>query len=144
MKLKSKNPINIEIGQEIPQFKVKIEKKVYGKYNRLIHEINPLHLNLNYAKKLGFDNIVIAGNFLFSFITKWIIDWVDDIKLIKSITMTFEKPVYIDEEIVYKGKIVEIQNVGNKKIIICKYLVEKLNGETVMNGIINLIFINNK
>lgn len=144
MKLKSKNPINIEIGQEIPQFKVKIEKKVYGKYNRLIHEINPLHLNLNYAKKLGFDNIVIAGNFLFSFITKWIIDWVDDIKLIKSITMTFEKPVYIDEEIVYKGKIVEIQNVGNKKIIICKYLVEKLSGETVMNGIINLIFINNK
>lgn len=144
MKLKSKNPINIEIGQEIPQFKVKIEKKVYGKYNRLIHEINPLHLNLNYAKKLGFDNIVIAGNFLFSFITKWIIDWVDDIKLIKSITMQFEKPVYIDEEIVYKGKIVEIQNVGNKKIIICKYLVEKLSGETVMNGIINLIFINNK
>ncbi len=144
MKLKSKNPINIEIGQEIPPFKVKIEKKVYGKYNRLIHEINPLHLNLNYAKKLGFDNIVIAGNFLFSFITKWIIDWVDDIKLIKSITMQFEKPVYIDEEIVYKGKIVEIQNVGNKKIIICKYLVEKLSGETVMNGIINLIFINNK
>ncbi|GAG63566.1 unnamed protein product [marine sediment metagenome] len=110
MKLKSKNPINIEIGQEIPPFKVKIEKKVYGKYNRLIHEINPLHLNLNYAKKLGFDNIVIAGNFLFSFITKWIIDWVDDIKLIKSITMQFEKPVYIDEEIVYKGKIAEIRN----------------------------------
>lgn len=27
MKLKSKNPINIEIGQEIPPFKVKIEKK---------------------------------------------------------------------------------------------------------------------
>ncbi len=144
MKLKSKNPINFEIGQKIPPFKVKIEKKVYGKYNRLIHEINPLHFNLNYAKKLGFDNIVIAGNFLFSFITKWIIDWVDDIKLIKNISMQFGKPVYIDEEIVCKGKIVEIQNVGNKKIIICKYLVEKLSGETVMNGIINLIFINNK
>jgi len=90
---------------------------------------------------LGFDNIVIAGNFLFSFITKWIIDWVDDIKLIKNITMQFGKPVYIDEEIVYKGKIVEIQNVGNKKIVMCEYLVEKLNRETVMNGIIKLDFL---
>lgn len=137
--MKRINPNNIEIGQKIPPIKAKIEKKVYGKYNRLIHEINPLHFNLKYAQKLSFDNIVIAGNFLFSFITKWIIDWVDDIKLIKNITMQFGKPVYIDEEIVYKGKIVEIQNVGNKKIIICKYLVEKLSGEIVMNGIIKLI-----
>lgn len=140
MKLKSKNPINIEIGQEIPPFKVKIEKKVYGKYNRLIHEINPLHLNLNYAKKLGFDNIVVAGNFLFSYISKWIINWIDDINVISKISIKFGEPVYIDEEIVHKGKVVEIQNLENKKIVICEYLVEKLNRETVMNGIIKLDF----
>ena len=141
MKLKRINPNNIEIDQEIPPFKVKIEKKVYGKYNRLIHEINPLHFNLKYAQKLGFDNIVIAGNFLFSFITKWIINWIDDINVISKISIKFGKPVYINEEIVHKGKVVEIQNLDNKKIVMCEYLVEKLNRETVMNGIIKLDFL---
>ena len=141
MKVKKMNLNNIEIGQEIPPFKVKIEKKVYGKYNRLIHEINPLHFNLNYAKKLGFDNIVVAGNFLFSYISKWIINWIDDINVISKISIKFGEPVYLDEEIVHKGKVVEIQNLENKKIVMCEYLVEKLNRETVMNGIIKLDFL---
>ena len=141
MKLKRINPNSNEIGQKIPPFKIKIEKKAYGKYNRLIHEINPLHFNLNYAKKLGFYNIVVAGNFLFSYISKWIINWIDDINVISKISIKFGEPVYIDEEIVHKGKVVEIQNLENKKIVMCEYLVEKLNRERVMNGIIKLDFL---
>lgn len=142
MKLKRLNPSNIEIGQEIPPFKVKIESKSYKKYNRLIHEMNPLHKNTEYAQNLGFDNIVVAGNFLFSYISKWIISWVGEINAVKKITVKFGNPVYIDENLIHKGKIIEIQDKNNQKLIFCEYQVEKFNGEKVMNGVIKLTFSN--
>lgn len=142
MKLKRLNPSNIEIGQNIPPFKVKIESRSYKKYNRMIHEINPLHKNLDFAQNLGFDNIVVAGNFLYSYISKWIISWVGEINAVNKITVKFESPVYIDETIIHKGKIIEIQDKNNQKLISCEYQVEKLNGEKVMNGVIRLIISN--
>ncbi len=73
--------IDFVIGQAIPSSKVKIDKKSYKSYNRLIGEINPIHLSKKYAQNLGFDDIVVAGNFLFSIVNKWIINWIQDVKI---------------------------------------------------------------
>jgi len=108
----------LEIGQEIPSFKVKMEKKTYKQYNKLAKEINPMHLSKLYVHRLGYDDILIAGNFLFSFIPKWIINWIEgNINALSSITIKFENPVYIDDEIVLKGNILEIRDEEKKKIL---------------------------
>ncbi|MFX1394156.1 MAG: MaoC/PaaZ C-terminal domain-containing protein [Promethearchaeota archaeon] len=125
----------IKIGQKIPPLKVKVEKKTYKQYNKLIKEINPMHLNKIYVQRLGYNDVLIAGNFLFSFIPKWIIYWIDsNIKALNNITVKFENPVYPDDEIVFKGKITDIKTDNNKKIVNCEYHAEKLNGNRVMNG----------
>ena len=61
---------DVKIGQEIPPLKVKVERKTYRKYNRLIKEINPMHLSKIYVQKLGYDDVLVAGNFLYSYIPK--------------------------------------------------------------------------
>jgi len=142
MKLRRINLKKIEIGQKIPPLRVKIESKSYKKYNRLIHEINPLHKSTEFAQNLGFDNIIVAGNFLFSYISKWIISWIDEINAVKKITVKFGNPVYIDENLIHQGKVIEIHVKNNQKLITCEYEVVKLNGEKAMNGIIELIFSN--
>jgi len=126
------------IGQVIPSSKVKIDKKTYKSYNRLIGEINPIHLSKKYAQNLGFDDIVVAGNYLFSIINKWIVDWIKDVKIFKKISIKFENPVYPDDEITFLGKISNIDNSENEKIIICNFKVKKSNTIEVMNGTIEL------
>ena len=84
----------LKIGHEIPPLKVKVDAKNYRRYNRMIQEVNPIHMSKLYAQKIGFEDIVIAGNFLFTYIPKWIIEWTGDIKVIKKITIKFENPVY--------------------------------------------------
>ena len=126
------------IGQVIPSSKVKIDKKTYKSYNRLIGEINPIHLSKKYAQNLGFDDIVVAGNFLFSIVNKWIVDWIKDVKIFKKISIKFENPVYPDDEITFLGKISNIDNSENEKIIICNFKVKKSNTIEVMNGTIEL------
>ncbi|MFX0186907.1 MAG: MaoC family dehydratase [Candidatus Hodarchaeota archaeon] len=131
----------IKIGQLIPPLNVKVDKKTYKQYNRLIGEINPMHLSKIYVQRLGYNDVLVAGNFLFSFIPKWIIDWIDsNIKALSNITVKFENPVYPDDVIVFKGKISDIKTKNNKKIVDCEYQAEKLGGDKVMSGKIKLNF----
>ena len=132
------NPDDLKVGQEIPAYQVNVEYQNYRKYNRLVKEINPIHFNKKYAQKLGFNTIVVAGNFLFTYIPKWIIDWVGDVNAIKKITVKFENPVYINDEIIHKGKIVDIKEEDGQKIVECDYHVEKTSGEKTYFGIIIL------
>ena len=140
-----KSKINdIVIGQAIPSSKVKIDKKSYKSYNRLIGEINPIHLSKKYAQNLGFDDIVVAGNYLFSIVNKWIVDWIKDVKIFKKISIRFENPVYPDDEITFFGNVSNIDNIKNEKIIICNYQGKKNKNVEVMNGTIELKINSNK
>ena len=82
--------------------------------------------------KLGYDGIVVAGNFLFTYIPKWAIDWCGDATAIKKIDVKFDNPVYLDDTIVHKGKIINIDE--EKRLIECQYEVEKTNGERSSYG----------
>lgn len=131
----------IKVGDQIPEYSVFIDEKMYKKYNRLVGEINPLHFNKNYAKKLGFEDIVVAGNFTFGYIPKWIIDWTGDIACIDQISVYFEKPVFINDQIKHKGKVTKIDVKNDKKFIDCSFTVEKTVGnEIVTRGYIQLSF----
>jgi len=123
-------------GIELPPFKIKVEAQKYRKYNRLIKEINPIHFNKKYAQNLGFDSIVVAGNFLFTYIPKWLIDWIGDARIIKRITINFQHPIYADDVIIHKGKIVKIIEKNNRKVAECEYIVQKENGQKTANGTI--------
>ncbi|MHA1147249.1 MAG: MaoC/PaaZ C-terminal domain-containing protein [Promethearchaeota archaeon] len=134
------DPEKVVVDQKIPPFRVHVARIIYRKYNRIIKEINPIHINKNYAQKLGYEDIVVAGNFLFTYIPKWILEWVKDPKLLKKVTIRFENPVYIDEEIIHKGKIVEIDEDNLEKKIKCEYTIEKPNGLRTSYGEVFLIY----
>jgi acyl dehydratase len=138
------NKINLEsikVGDQMPIYSVIIDEKMYRKYNRLVNEINPLHFNKKYAQKLGFEDIVVAGNFTFGYIPKWIIDWTRDLGCIDQISVYFEKPVFINDQITHKGRVIKIDVKNDKKFIECSFTVEKtIDNEIVTRGYIQLSF----
>ena len=133
---------NMKIGQELPPLTLRVERKTYKKYNRLIKEINPMHLSKSYVQKLGYDDVLVAGNFLYSYIPKWIINWIgsENVETIKNINVKFENPVYPDDAIIMHGKIVNVEKKNEKKIIECEFNVRKPDAERVFSGNIKLVF----
>ena len=129
-----------EVGQELPPYKVIITKKIYRKYNFLIREINPIHFNTKYAQKMGYDDVIVAGNFLYSYIPKWILDWIGDIKAINKISVKFGNPVYLEDELIHSGKVTEVKNENGKKSVVCEFQVTKVNGEFSLGGTVQLFF----
>lgn len=131
---------NLQLGTVLPQFKVIITKQIYRKYNFLIREINPIHTNKKYAQNLGYKDVLVAGNFLYSYVPKWIIGWIGKGKNINRIKIKFGKPVYLEEELVFDGKIVSIENKNGEKFVEYEFIVNKSSGDFVMNGSVVLQF----
>ena len=81
---------------------------------------------------------MISKYYLFTYIPKWIIDWLGVGDAIKNISVNFDTPVYPEDVIIHKGKVTEIINSGNQTFIKCVFRVEKSTGEKSSDGIITL------
>ena len=120
---------NINEGDEIPSLSITFSHERNKQYCRLEHEINPLHFNADYARKLGYRDIVIAGLFTASFFPKTIKDWLGPHIFIERVQVKFENPAYINETVTYKGK-VKKKLVKNKlQMIECDVWSENPQGE---------------
>ena len=89
---------------------------------------------------MGYEDVIVAGNFLYSYIPKWILDWIGDIKAINKISVKFGNPVYLEDELIHNGKIIEVKNENGKKVVVCEFQVIKVNGEFALGGTIQLLF----
>ncbi len=100
---------DIKIGDEIPPLKIKLTPEKNKFYNRLVKEINPLHFNVDYAKGLGYKDIVVAGVFTSSFFVKLITDWIGEYK-IKEFEIFFYDPAYLNDELTHEGRVIMKEN----------------------------------
>lgn len=119
---------NIKNEDRILSYKVKMDRKTYFEYNKLVSEINPLHFDKKYAQQLGFKNIVVAGVYTFSFIPKMITEWIGEPDNIQSIEIKYNKPIYIEDIITYYGTVKRKYVKDNKIFIDCEITVENVEG----------------
>jgi len=126
---------NIKVGAEITPLSVRMDKKNYKLYNRMVKEINPLHFNKNYAKSLGFEDIVIAGVFTYSFFPKILVDWSQDPTSLKKITVRFNAPAYPGDIITHKGVIIKKYKQADEKLIECEVWAENQKGEKLTTAV---------
>jgi len=131
---------NINENDEITPLKITMDKNNYKLYNRLITEINPLHFNKNYAKSLGFKDIVIAGLYTYSFFPKMLVDWTNDPNCLKKIEIRFRKPAYPEDVITHRGLIKKKYIINNEKLVDCEIWAENQNGEKLTTAIATLSF----
>lgn len=124
----------IREGDSIPPIKVKMDRKTYFEYNKLVHEINPLHFIQDYARRLGFKDIVVAGVYTFSFIPRLIAEWIGAPGALRKMEVKFIKPMYIEDEVTYGGVVKKkyVSDEGN--FVECEISVENADGEKLIEA----------
>ena len=124
---------DINIGDKIPPLKIKLTSEKNKLYNRLVKEINPLHFNPDYAKGLGYKDIVIAGVFTSSFFVKLITDWIGEHK-ITDYEIFFHDPAYLNDELIHEGKVISKEN----NVIQCETWSKNQLGEKLATAKFNI------
>ncbi len=125
---------NAEIGQQLESFSITIDWNMYKKYNRLVHEINPLHFNEKYAQKLGYKTIVVAGVFTASFFLRPLLKWIEDPISILNYEIRFHNPVYLGDTISHHTSIKKKYKKGGKSYIEFEVRVENQEKKKVTTG----------
>jgi acyl dehydratase len=135
--LKSEEKVSFEgirEGDEVPPLRVKMDKKKYLTYSKMVNEINPLHFDENYAKSLGFRTILVAGVYTYSFLPKMLTDWLRNLYCVKSLEIKYISPIYVEDEIVNRGVVKRKYNENGEKTVECEVWVENQERKKVTEG----------
>ena len=131
---------NIEIGLE-ESFEVKMDASKMDKFLDISNDINPLHVDSNYAEKKGFPSRVVYGLLTSSFYSTLVgVHLPGKYSILQGIDIQFSKPVYIGDTLKISGKVSYI-NEAYKQIEIRAFIInqnnEKVSKATIKTGILD-------
>lgn len=131
---------DIEIGLG-ESFEVKIDASKMDKFLDISNDINPLHVDNNYAKKKGFPNRVVYGLLTSSFYSTLVGVYLPGkYCILQGIDIQFSKPVYIGDALKITGKVNYINEVYKQieiKAFITNQNNEKVSKATIKTGVID-------
>ena len=131
---------DIEIGLE-ESFEVRIDASMMDKFLDISNDINPLHVDSNYAKEKGFPGRVVYGLLTSSFYSTLVgVHLPGKHCILQGIDIQFSKPVYIGDALKISGKVSYI-NEAYKQIEIRAFITnqnnEKVSKATIKTGVLD-------
>jgi 3-hydroxybutyryl-CoA dehydratase len=98
---------DISIGQQ-ESFMIKITESMVEKFSKLSGDLNPLHMDNEFAESSSFKKRIVHGMLLASFFSQLIgMKLPGKNSLYFSQTLNFRSPCYIDDEIEVVGEVTE-------------------------------------
>lgn len=131
---------DIEIGLE-ESFEATIDESKMDKFLDISNDINPLHIDSDYAKEKGFANRVVYGLLTSSFYSTLVgVHLPGKYCILQGIDIQFSKPVYIDDTLKISGKVSYINEAYKRieiKAIITNQENKKVSKATIKVGVID-------
>jgi len=95
----------IEKAQNL-EVKYKVTPKVYESFQNMCNDMNPLHTDLSFAQKKGFNKCVMYGNILNGFISHFVgMAMPSPDVMIQTQDIQFRRPVFLNDDILLVSSI---------------------------------------
>ena len=108
---------SLKVGDEIPVLKVPpVSRHTLALYCGASGDHNPIHVDLDYAKSAGLDDVIAHGMLSAGYLARMLTDWVPQ-SAIKSINNRFTVMTHIGDSVTCTGKVVEKFEKGNEKLV---------------------------
>ncbi len=99
---------DVKVGDEIPARSKVVKREEVKAYADASGDQNPLHQDDSFARSVGFPGIIAHGMFTMAHLTKALTDWLGDPGALKQMKVQFRAVVFMDEEMVAKGRIEQL------------------------------------
>ena len=125
---------------EIPPLKIDFTSARNRAYCDFVNEINPLHFDQEYARALGYRDIVVAGIFTGSLFPKLVTDWLGGQAFVERMEVKFESPAYVNDTVTYRGKVGKKAVEEGAKRLECRVWSENAAGKRLASATLVLRF----
>ena len=108
---------SLKVGDEIPALKIPpVSRHTLALYCGASGDHNPIHVDLDYAKSAGLDDVIAHGMLSAGYLARMLTDWVPQ-SSIRSINNRFTAMTHIGDSVTCTGKVVEKFEKGNEKLV---------------------------
>ena len=108
---------SLKVGDEIPALKITpVSRHTLALYCGASGDHNPIHVDLDYAKSAGLDDVIAHGMLSAGYLARMLTDWVPQ-STIRSMNNRFTAMTYIGDRVTCTGKVVEKIEKGNEKLV---------------------------
>ena len=122
------------MGYEIPETIIgPFNQNDLVKYAKASGDFNPIHLDIEFAKTIGLDNIIVHGMLIMAHLGKSIANS-NSVSSLKHFGVQFCSITKLEERLICKGEVSKIEKNNQKKIITLKLKVLNLPGEVKILG----------
>ena len=108
---------SLKVGDEIPALKIPpVSRHTLALYCGASGDHNPIHVDLDYAKSAGMDDVIAHGMLSAGYLARMLTDWVPQ-SAIRSINNRFTAMTHVEDSVTCTGKVVEKFEKGNEKLV---------------------------
>ncbi|ARD46910.1 MaoC/PaaZ C-terminal domain-containing protein [Sporosarcina sp. P33] len=117
-----------------PMVKPPITKVQLAQYAGASGDFNPLHLDDEFAKKIGMDGVIAHGMLIMGFLGEYVMKIAGKEAKVSAIKMRFGKMTVPGDEIRCTGTVERIYEEDGKRCIALDLTAEKISGGAVGSG----------
>jgi len=122
------------VGYEIPETNIgPFNQNDLVKYAKASGDFNPIHLDKEYAKTMGLDDVIAHGMLIMANLGSNIANS-NSVSFLKHFSVQFCSITRLEEKLVCRGEVSKIEKNNQKKIITLKLKVLNLTGEVKILG----------
>ena len=108
---------SLKVGDEIPALNIPpVSRHTLALYCGASGDHNPIHVDLDYAKSAGLDDVIAHGMLSAGYLARMLTDWVPQ-SAIRSINNRFTAMTHVEDSVTCTGKVVEKFEKGNEKLV---------------------------
>lgn len=126
----------IKQDDSIPALSKAITQDRINKWADAVGDYNPLHVDLEYAKKTKFKKTIAHGPLIISYISEMMGAWLGDNWLEggKLLDIRFKAPVKSGDQITIEGIVKDKRNENDRAIVQCEVFITNQEGIKVLEG----------
>ncbi len=114
-----------------------ISPELHSGFIALFGDRHPLHTDLDYAKSLGFESVVVHGNILCGFLSYFVGEcFPEPYVMILSQNVKFPHPVYLNDHLRLDVEVIDVHDSVNVVEIECKF--SNASGKLVASARMNI------
>ena len=122
------------MGYEVPATNIgPFNQNDLVKYAKASGDFNPIHLDKEFAKTMGLDNVIVHGMLIMAHLGKSLANS-NSVSFLKHFSVQFCSITRLEEKLICKGEVSKIEKNNQKKIITLNLKVLNLSGEVKILG----------
>ena len=127
---------SLKEGDEIPALKIQpVSRQTLALYCGASGDHNPIHVDLDYAKSAGLDDVIAHGMLSAGYLARMLTDWVPQ-SSIRSINNRFTAMTHIGDSVTCTGKVVEKFEKGNEKLVRLEMQARTPEAQTIIAEVV--------